>query len=226
MRVVRRFLPEEDEFIRANASKLTTKEIGLLLNKAHSSVICRVKFLKLKTFEDLEGEVWKLSVVDRHLKYYVSNKGRVCRDMWRLIASGKSKLVPGKNNTQYYQFSTGRDSFRTCHKLHREVARLFIREPFPNEQVNHINGNGLDNRLDNLEWLTPGQNATAAIDLGLRRTKLNFSIATEIRSLNFSTIKQAQAYVKKKYQIEVTYGCIRDTIRSVNWNRGGSSTSL
>jgi len=50
--------------------------------------------------------------------------------------------------------------------IHKLVAHTFI----PNEnfikysQVNHIDGNRLHNHLDNLEWVTPSENAKKRLD--------------------------------------------------------------
>lgn len=56
-----------------------------------------------------------------------------------------------------------------CYKeyfVHRLVALTFLGESI-GKQVNHINGNKHDNRLENLEWVTPKQNYAHAIRTGL-----------------------------------------------------------
>ena len=42
--------------------------------------------------------------------------------------------------------------------VHRLVLRTFVGEPLPGMQCSHINGNKLDNRLRNLEWVTSKEN--------------------------------------------------------------------
>lgn len=54
-------------------------------------------------------------------------------------------------------------------RVHRLVAEHFIPNPDPSKftQVNHIDGNKLNNRINNLEWVTPSQNMQHAVATGL-----------------------------------------------------------
>jgi DNA-binding XRE family transcriptional regulator len=69
--------------------------------------------------------------------------------------------------------------------LHRVVAEAFIPNPDGKPYVNHINGDTHDNRPENLEWVTPGENVAHAWATGLipRRntTKVRREKWTEIR---------------------------------------------
>ena len=43
--------------------------------------------------------------------------------------------------------------------VHREVAMLFIPNLYSKPEVNHINGIKIDNRIENLEWVTASENS-------------------------------------------------------------------
>lgn len=55
--------------------------------------------------------------------------------------------------------------------LHRLLAQTFIPNPYNLPVVNHIDGNKLNNSLDNLEWTTHTSNQKHAFTLGLKTNK-------------------------------------------------------
>jgi len=53
--------------------------------------------------------------------------------------------------------------------VHRVVAQAFIPNPSGFDVVNHIDGNKLNNQVDNLEWTTHAYNLLHAVNVGLRK---------------------------------------------------------
>lgn len=90
------------------------------------------------------------------------------------------------------------------HLLHRLMALTFLENPKNKQQVNHINGIKIDNRLVNLEWCTRSENQKHSIITGLRTAKgekNSQSKLTETDVLNIRNSKERGYILSKKYNI-------------------------
>lgn len=115
-------------------------------------------------------EVWK-DIKGYEGLYQVSNLGRVKRlNYWNGFEykNGEKILKPTnqKNTPGYYRskvkLCNGKD--KRDFKVHRLVATAFIPNPNNYPIINHIDGNPLNNRVDNLEWCTQKHNMQEAIN--------------------------------------------------------------
>lgn len=112
--------------------------------------------------------------------YKVSNLGNV---------SGKKMLTPSKSSSGYYKVELYKDKISKVFWIHRLVAQTFLPNPDNKPQVNHKDGNKLNNILSNLEWVTVSENQIHAINSGLR---LPSPMIGKIGKLNPNSIKVLQ----------------------------------
>lgn len=113
-------------------------------------------------------EVWK-DIEGYEGEYSVSNLGRI-KSKSRVIRlkNGrnlhiKEKILKGSKDTKgYMQVELKKNGERNIRVIHRLVACAFIENPMCKEQVNHIDGNKLNNRADNLEWCNCKENINHA----------------------------------------------------------------
>lgn len=89
----------------------------------------------------------------------VSNAGRV-----RTLAGRNRKTFVSYNGYERVGLLGGKATV----SVHRLVALAFCKGYDPEKQVNHKDGNKLNNTSANLEWVFPQENTRHAIDNGLR----------------------------------------------------------
>lgn len=101
-----------------------------------------------------------LSVVGYEGWYEVSSDGHV-----RSARSGRT-LKPRVHNG-YRRVALSKRGVRKDASVPRLIAIAFLGAPATGEQVNHKDGVKTNDRLGNLEWVTPRGNAQHAIKAGL-----------------------------------------------------------
>ena len=106
-------------------------------------------------------EEWK--VIKDFPRYMISSYGRV-------FSTKRNKILKPYNSHGYCVVDLGerRDNRRASY-VHRLVADAFISNPDNKEEVNHINSVRHDNRVENLEWVTPSENVKHAWKYGNAR---------------------------------------------------------
>ena len=139
-----------------------------------SKIIQGYKNKKYEVFEDgtiiILGRISSRGYVvkSRTLKPYLNNSGYL---RVRLNLNGKSK----------YYF------------VHRLVAESFIENILNKEQVNHKDGNKLNNHYSNLEWNTRSENNKHAFKIGLKKPKYYYGETSHFHKLNAKDVE----YIKK-----------------------------
>lgn len=101
------------------------------------------------------------------------------------------------------------DGTWTSQPVHRLVAKGFIDNPENKQSVNHKNGNRTDNRVENLEWVTPKENVYHSFIEGKRRFNkdvpkrtilTDFQIGQIDKLREFYTVNQISKLFNIEYQ--------------------------
>lgn len=122
----------------------------------------------------LNNEIW---VDIKDLPYQVSNIGNVRRHPDSKYNQGKPYVKPYINNKGYLCINLYKNSKVHRFQIHRLIAIYFIPNPQGLNEVNHIDGNPLNNAISNLEWCTHSQNLKHAWATGLfPKRPLNASV--------------------------------------------------
>lgn len=127
--------------------------------------------------ENINTEIWK-DVVGYEGKYQVSNIGNVqsLKSRWG-ERSIPHVMVPqlsgaGTEQIKYLRVLLTKNGQSKKILVHRLVASAFVTNHDNKPHVNHIDGNRLNNRIENLEWCTHRENMSHARNRpGLTGTK-------------------------------------------------------
>lgn len=111
-------------------------------------------------------------------KYEISDCGRVFSNV------GKRKELKGKVGKAGYRFVVLTYKHKKYYpNVHRLVAKAFVSNPNNFPEVNHKDGNKLNNHHLNLEWCTTQDNQIHARDTNLCTYSMNMEKANELREL-------------------------------------------
>lgn len=88
--------------------------------------------------------------INQYEEYEINSLGEVRRD-------GKILKIRMASNG-YKQVCLCKNGKPKVFRVHRLLSKAFIPNPDNKPQVNHIDGNRLNNNLDNLEWVTSSEN--------------------------------------------------------------------
>lgn len=171
--------------------------------------------------DSLPNEEWRY-VANTNNRYLVSNMGRLLTTGYR--GSKRCTIMkPAKDANGYYRTMMLLNGKLKTVKLHRVVAQAWIENTLNKLQVNHINFERDDNRVSNLEWATPSENALHSYNNGRIKKPIctNFVKGSKVGTakLNEEQVKEIRQKFKPRiYTREMLakeYGVSHHTIKDV-----------
>lgn len=134
-------------------------------------------------------ETWK-PILGYEDYFEISSSGIVRR------LSNNKILKPHKTYKGYLRIALCVNKVSKKYTIHRLVALTFIDNPENKEFVNHIDGNKLNNNVNNLEWSTRNENEIHAFINGLKHHKavIQYDIHGN-KIAEFESIKLAAKHV-------------------------------
>lgn len=181
-------------------------------------------------------EIWK-DVKGYEGIYQVSNKGRIkSLSRYERGRNGKpcfrkEKILKGQvSQYGYRRIQLFKDSKVKFPGVHRVVAEAFIPNPENKPQVNHKDGNKLNNNVENLEWVTQSENMKHALELGLykpnvesARKKANKVRLTKVNQYDFNGnyLRSFNSVKEAAKHVGVHQSGISNNLRGVSKSAGG-----
>ena len=123
---------------------------------------------------EIKVEQWK-DIKGYEGLYQVSNLGRI-KSLFRKVKyqngfrNVKEKIKNtfiGKQCYERVELSKNKENKK--YNIHRLVAEAFIPNKNNKPQINHIDGNKTNNKVENLEWCTQSENELHAYKIGLAK---------------------------------------------------------
>ena len=149
--------------------------------------------------ETQQKEQWK-TIADSNGEYQISNHGQVKSFKYGMERILKPKL--GGIGLKYQYVGLYIDGKIHQVRIHRLVALAFVDNPDNKPQVNHKDGNKLNNHFDNLEWVTAKENQQHAWATGLnesRRLSQSKPVIDNVTGKKYDSLKLACKDINEPY---------------------------
>lgn len=190
--------------ISLNGLKRIEKELGLHdPNNKKNKKYSEEEYLTIKKLIEVKYTLPCNCIKIKDSRDYASPEGYIFKESGKTGLYLKAKV---SINQGYAYCGINYGQKIITRRVHRIIAETFIPNLENKKQINHIDGNKLNNNYNNLEWATASENTKHAFDSGLAENKKGFD--------------DSQSIAVNKYDLDGNllskYGSIRDASRECN----------
>lgn len=154
-------------------------------------------------------EIWK-DFPDFKDRFSVSSCGRIWDKKKKCIRN--TEIILG-----YEYFRPQINNIRYNYRMHILVANVFIPNPKNKTEVHHIDENRLNNRIDNLMWVTHEEHKLLHKETGTRNKKLSDKLR------NRKDISKPVEQCTKDGKVVAEYPSGEEAARQTGFSRGNIS---
>lgn len=191
---------------RKKTTVIEKRNIGIKYEQNFEERFPELKDVKSVVLKDGLFRVFENGVILRKNSY-----GRISKPKEFYVGRNRNyAMVTGMVNGKQERFY-----------VHRLLAKAFIPNPENKPQINHKDGNPMNNILSNLEWATASENAQHAYDMGLNQTLENDGILCPKCNSNKTLLggictecKNEMKSLKNHLKVKQKY---RDSVKDVNF---------
>lgn len=141
--------------------------------------------------------------------YFINVEGQI-KSTRSFKGTQEKILKPSKNQQGYITYNLMRSGKVYQKPLHRLLMETFIPNINNLPCINHIDGNILNNSLDNLEWCTYSHNNKEAYKLGLKQSRIKPKQVIQLNKNN-----EIENVFESLQQVEKTLGYSSGNIAQV-----------
>ena len=135
--------------------------------------------------------------------------------------SKTNRILKQSNKSGYKIVCLSINNKSKTHYVHRLVAKTFIPNTNDKLQVNHIDGNKSNNKLENLEWCTPLENMIHAKKIGLKNDVGENNPNSKLTKKDVKHIKMLNKFYTQRELGKIFGVCqtqISKIIKNKRWN--------
>ncbi len=174
-------------------------------------------------------EIWK------HIKgykyYQASNFGRI-KSIARTVTFSrgglrykpekilKTHISDGYKQLAIFRHFKEQKPIEFKRSVHQLVALAFLKRNSEKTQINHIDGNKLNNNVNNLEWVTHSENTKHAYRIGLQNSKHIETPIIQYSSDN-KKIREFRSQAEAARHTGINFRTINNSLRGICKSRNG-----